>query len=260
MSIFPKRVTKNENVIIHLKFVNESNQTRLFNYNTQIISPSGTIITEWNDKFIMSPKSDESINKKEFYHEVSGTLLVEAGKYLAKTNLYIDGRIINSSTEKNDYFYVDDISIKSYSPTPKRTCYQLTNNSQNSSVKCSLIKDDGSIVIEKELGPCQCWKFTSKKKLQLKYENNSIKQIFTATRYMKNPKYDYRIVNNTLQLFDDNTLEVFLIPNILAFLWVKSDGLVTIEELSYKSQIDMKTVKGMLDYLIKKEFIYEIYI
>ena len=257
MSIFPKHVTKKENVIIHLKFINESKKTSLFYYHTQIINPFGKIIMEWNDKFIMSPKTDESINQKEFYYEVNGNLLTEAGKYLARTNLFINGRLMNSRTEKNDYFFVDEVSFCVRRQGDGEYVYELFNLAGNSNLKCSLIKTDGTEFSAIELGPKKSWKGSSKEKLQLRYENHSIQQGSAVKRYVKNPRLDYRVLENELQLFDDDSLEVFSLPNALAFLWLKCDGILTPEELAQMLQLDEKVVHEMLEYLIQQGFLVE---
>lgn len=258
MSIFPKHVTKKENVIIHLKFINESTKTSLFYYHTQIINPHGKIIMEWNDKFIMSPKMDETLNQREFYYEVNGRFLTEAGKYLARTDLFINGRLMNSYTEKNDFFYVDDVAFCARRLDNGEYSFELFNLAGNSSVKCSLIKTDGTEVFAIELEPKKTWNGSSKEELQLRYENHSIQQVRIMKRYLKNPRLDYRVMESELQLFDDATLEVFSIPNALAFLWLKCDGLSTMEELAKMLELDEKIVKEMLGYLIQHRFIFEL--
>lgn len=259
MSIFPKRVTKNDNVIIHLKFINESSVTSCFDYITQVISPSGKIVKDWSDQFIMAPKNGEGINQKEQYYEINKDLLNEAGKYTAKTSLYINGRIINSSTEKNDYFYVDDITYKIKSKNSQgKCCYLLTNNSLNSDVPFSLITDSGEVINTGKIAAGKTIEVNSIDRLQLKYANNSIMMATTSSRYIKNKRYDYRIINNCLQLFDDNTMELITLPNTIAFIWIKCNGIHTIDDLSAEAGLSKKITKNIIEMLLNNNYISEV--
>ena len=44
MSIFPRRLTRGENCIIHLKFTNSSRILKKLHYNLKILNPEGEII------------------------------------------------------------------------------------------------------------------------------------------------------------------------------------------------------------------------
>ena len=48
MSIFPRRLTRGENCIIHLKFTNSSRILKKLHYNLKILNPNGKIIKDKN--------------------------------------------------------------------------------------------------------------------------------------------------------------------------------------------------------------------
>lgn len=255
MSIYPKRVTENENVIIHLKFSSEDKEIRYFHYITKVISPSGKEIVYWENNFIMIPGKESQLSKKEFYYCINSYLLNEAGKYLAKTNLYLDGKVINSQTEENDFFYVDKVTVHNYQNNSSKYSFLLKNEADNF-VHIKLIDKYINIYKDIILQPKEELSFTLNKKVFIMYENDMIISVYQNSKnYIKNSEYSWRIVNNDIELFNNETYEITILPNTLAYLWLNCDGINELSDLEKILDIDKDNLESMIHYLEEKNIL-----
>lgn len=185
MSIFPKKVVKDENVIIHLKFVNEE-EISFFHYVTRIISPSGKEITSWENSFMIPPGEKGNPSKKELYYCVDSSLLIEPGKYLAKTNLYFQGKIIKSITAKNDCFYVERVSILNYKENENKVTFDIINDS-DIETKINIIDRKGDILQEMVLNGNEKRTVISDASAFIRYENGTVQKIVSMKkRFIRN--------------------------------------------------------------------------
>lgn len=249
MSIFPKRVTENENVIIHLKFLSDNKEVKYFQFRTSIISPSGKVIKCWENGFYMSPKNYNITAVKEFFYCVEYSLLVEAGKYFAKTDLFLDGKIVNSRTEENDFFYVDKVEIHNTKYIDNMCSFELRNMADNN-VFLKLLDKSHNLLETVILKPKQVCSFRIIKACYIEYENGTIKPIKrNSIIYIKKVEYSWRINNNILEVFNDNTFEVFCLPNMLAYLWINCNGVNDMDELKKILEVDYYLLVEMINIL-----------
>ncbi len=254
MSIFPKRVTKNENVIIHMKFTISSNRVCYCLYSTKVISPSGKEIVSWKNGFYMMSHWAVS-EEKEIYHCVEHTMLEEPGKYLVKTDLYLEGKVINSETEMNDYFYYDNIIVDNICYKDADIMFELRNPADNT-VPVKLIESDKNCS-EITILPHDKMSFRCKKGVVIKYISNSILLIEeNNARYIRNEKYSWRKKGSDIELFDNNSFSVITLPNIVAFLWLNCNGVNNLDALENLLDVERTTLTKLISYLESEKFIY----
>lgn len=194
MSIYPKKVTKNENVIIHLRFENPENKFEIIKYRLLVSNPNEDIIYKKQDTLLLGSDSDKYI--KQLYHSIHITDEFIPGKYKVIFYLTCRGVKVLSATKDNDFFLVENISIVN-----KNDNIELINESKEKT-ECYLYKDNDNqktkmilnglekIIIDKS------YKF-------IEYGNNKIFPICSKNKkcYIKNP--DIRIKNDKLINIDN---------------------------------------------------------
>ena len=107
MSIFPKRVTYGENVIIHLRFQNKGKVEEIVEYHLDVYNPIQKNIYHCIDSIILGT------NKEGYLYETYKSINVDKsfipGKYRVNFYLVCRGNIIMSDTKDWDVFYVEDV-------------------------------------------------------------------------------------------------------------------------------------------------------
>lgn len=115
MSIFPKKITKGENVVIHVRLINFSVLPLPVFLNIYIENPKNNYkkVLLNNHPFIIPPKKrekdKESIIDKYFLFSTSNKNPL--GKYKCFTNIILFGRKEKSLTIKDDYFLIEKVEI-----------------------------------------------------------------------------------------------------------------------------------------------------
>lgn len=258
MSIFPKRVTGDENVIIHLKFISDNEKMKYLYYRTRVISPSGNEIKCWESGFYMAAKKHSSSSIKEFFLCVEHFLLIEAGKYYAKTELFLDGKVVNSRTEENDFFYVDKVEVQDYKRIDNMVVFEIKNMANNT-VPIKIYNESDKLLDILTMQPKQGVILEYIGRVYIEYKNGTILPVKEKSLiYLKEKEFSWRIKNNIIELFNDNTFEAFCLPNKLAFLWLNCNGLNDLVELSRILEVDMNLIVEMTNYLLEKGLINKI--
>ena len=194
MSIYPKKVTKNENVIIHLRFENPDNKFEIIKYRLLISNPNEDIIYSKQDTFILGSDIDKYV--KQLYHSIFITDEFMPGKYKVIFYLTCRGVKVQSVTKDNDFFLVENISI-----VHKNDNIELINNSKEK-VECYLYKNSDNQKTKIILNELEKIIIDNSYKF-IEYGNNKIIPICPKNKmcYIKNP--DIRIKNDELINIDD---------------------------------------------------------
>lgn len=106
MSIFPKKITYGENVIIHLRFINSKDNNRLIKYFLNVYNPKKELIYDTSESIILG-------YGENYYNEIYHSIMIQndflPGKYMVDFYLEVNGKKIDSLTKNNDYFYVEKL-------------------------------------------------------------------------------------------------------------------------------------------------------
>lgn len=185
MSIFPKKITKNENVIIHLRFENPDNKNEIIKYYLNVINPNNKIIYSKSESILLGIDKEKFI--REIYHSIHIDDNFMPGKYKVEFYLTCRGVRVDSVTKNNDFFYVEEIKIK------KEKEKIILINKSNEKTNCVLYKKD--IKEDIELGELET-KIINKDFEFIEYGNHKIYPITNEKYYIKNPSIT--IKNNSL--------------------------------------------------------------
>lgn len=107
MSIFPKRVSSGEYVIVHLNFKGIFTKNKKISYCLNIFDPDNKQICNLKNEIIMLGNNKEY--EKQLYYPILIKKDFLAGKYIVEFYLLVDGKKILSRTINNDYFIVEKI-------------------------------------------------------------------------------------------------------------------------------------------------------
>lgn len=175
MSIYPKNITKGENLIIHLRFNNTGIKNEIINYNLIVRNPNDNIVYNYSDKMFLGSKDFV----REIYHSIKITNKFIPGKYIVSFFLMCRGVKIESSTKNNDYFYVEKIDTRI-----KNNTIILKNNS-NVNTKCQVFNEYEKKEVVLKANETRV---INKLYKYIKYGNNMISIIDKAKgSYVKNP-------------------------------------------------------------------------
>ncbi len=243
MSIFPKRVAKCEDVIIHFKTVN-AGKMKMLNYALTIIDSSGAVI----DKF---EGSQLAIGTREQYFSHYTSEQEIAGKNHARTKMYLDGRVIESFSSIADYYYVDDIEVREVEFIGELIYFALKNKS-GEETPYQIIDTEGNVLTDELLPGNAKRKFQMNGQgLFLKYGNDFIKAIDAKEqRYIKSNDIRWRIADGKVELFDEKRFEIVDVDDNAALIWLKCNGINQKESLA---RIVGLTEKIVTQYLEKLE-------
>ena len=147
--------------------------------------------------------------------------------------------ILHSLTVDHDYFYIEDLKVKSIKNSNK---FKIINCS-SSETKFNLIFVDDNKNNKKyyKLGAFKEKEFefvNENNELYLEYGNKFCFRIvknFKSKIYIKNKKYNWKCINESLLLYD-NKKEI-LLNNFLGYIWLCCDGIHTTEEIAGECQI-----------------------
>ncbi len=187
MSIYPKNISKGENLIIHLRFSNKGKKNEIVKYKLYVQDPEGTNILKKEKNIYLGVDDDEFV--RQIYYSIHITDKFKPGKYLVKFYLICRGNIIESLTKDTDFFYVEDIkyfNLKGktyiYNKSPENVNIELYDN--NNISKTFNIKGNSTLEIPNS------YKY-------IKYANNKFDIIKEKKKiYIKNPLIKFN--NNKL--------------------------------------------------------------
>lgn len=108
MSIFPKKVSHGEYVIVHLNFKGIFIKCKKISYCLNIFDPNNKLVCNLKNEIIMLGNNREY--EKQLYYPVFIKEDFQAGKYIVEFYLLVDDKKIISRTINNDYFIVEKIN------------------------------------------------------------------------------------------------------------------------------------------------------
>lgn len=241
MSIFPRRLTRGENCIIHLKFTNSSRILKKLHYNLKILNPEGEIIKDVSDEFILGSNKEEF--KKEFYYYFNTDLKTELGKYRVIPTFYYNGVKLKSQTSNYDFFLVEEIEYKMVNDKE----YSLTNLSQEETrlefIKHNLGKIEYSDCILKG-NETKTFEFDSDR-IFIKYGNNFIKEILKDEDIIYERKYDifWKNVEDKVLIYIEDTGEKIILTEMESIIWKLLNGINTNKYISVKTGFDINKIE-----------------
>ena len=252
MSIFPRRLTRGENCIIHLKFTNSSRILKKLHYNLKILNPEGEIIKDVSDEFILG--SDKEEFKKEFYYCFNTDSKTGLGKYRVIPTFYYDGVKLKSQTSNYDFFVVEEIEYRMINDKE----YCLTNLSQEETrlefIKHNLGKIEYSDCILKG-NETKKFEFDSDR-IFIKYGNNFIKEILKDKDIIYERKYDifWKDIENKVLIYREETREKIILTEMESIIWKLLNGINTNKYISDKTGFDINEIEKV-EYKLENMFL-----
>ena len=107
MSIYPKNICKEENVIIHLRFSNKGPKPQMIKYKLDVRDPYEKQVFYKEDDICLGIDKEEYV--KQLYYSLYINDNFKPGKYLVDFCIICNGHIIESITKDNDFFYVESL-------------------------------------------------------------------------------------------------------------------------------------------------------
>lgn len=241
MSIFPKRVRKNENVIIHFKTHNIE-KPKFIQYRIDIIDKDGNVVMEYENEEI-------SNEVHETYYSFKPDNSMLGGKYHVRSKVFLEGRIIESFSSIMDYFYIDDIDVE-IKRKDDGIAFELKNRS-GSRTPFFLLNRDGIVVEKGELEPLENRNYSfDQKPVFLKYGNNYIEKIGDGINiFVKANTIRWRIINNSVEVLDETTYKLFQLNKLETSVWIMIDGINSVNDILSGLSIDNKE---NLDRILEK--------
>lgn len=258
MLIFPKKITKDESVIIHVRIKNYDDIVKYLQLRTYIEDPNGKIVKKFNKDFILNINSSNQ-EYKDFYFEFKPNKKSNLGKYTAKTNLYYKGEVLHSLTLENDYFYIEEINANMVVGDKKKIVYIKNLSCEETLCNLILIKDNyKKIKTCKLLGNHeQKLEFYSNQfdDIYIKYGNNFCEKICKKNDafYIRNNLYKWERIDDRLLLFNEK--KRIILNNISSYIWLCCDGLTSIIEIANYCEMNVKQMKKILKKLERKKLI-----
>lgn len=255
MSIFPKKITHNESVIIHVRIMNDDNIAKFLQLKTYIENPNGKIIKTFKKNFILGTNS---LNKtfKDFYFEFKPKKADIAGKYLARTDLYYKGEVLHSLTIDHDYFLVEKLKISKFNQINDNSCKLIVYNKSSEETEFS-IENLNSLKRTKEHYIVQpfssievCCSLKKMPNLYLKYGNEHYERLYSVNSkfiFYKNPRYSWIQVGNNLKLTRGN--RKVILNNFDSYIWLCCNGINTISEIAEECNESKITIIKKILYL-----------
>lgn len=251
MSIYPKRITSDEQVVIHIKIVNEDIKVKHCKMVTYIVKPNKKI-TELAQKFFVI-----SNKEKEFYFTYVPKKNDIPGKYLVKTNLYTNGNISHSLTSKNDFFYIDKLSILSVDEDKDNLTISIKNKSSEKTPFELFDNDNTKKDIIDGLNEKKYMFKKSNFPIVLCYANNYCENISkTVEVYAKKQDYKWRVDNNNLIVYNEK--KSYVLDNSLGWVWLSCDGIKDIQMLAEELELNKKDLKKYIKKLINIKLLEKI--
>lgn len=260
MSIFPRTITRDEAVIIHVRIKNYDDIIKFLQLRTYIQDPSGKIVKKFNKDFLLNINSEKNIFK-DFYFEFKPDKKNIAGKYLAKTDLYYKGEILHSLTIDDDYFHIEELEIKKVDIS-NNIKFCIKNKSNEKTKFCIvLVKDGNKKNINKVISGLeeQEFKFSNKlyDEIYVEYGNLYCERILedkSSKIYLKNKEYNWKSMGNELIVY--NHKKQIELNNYLSYIWLSCDGIHTVSEIAKDCQIKENELNKALKKLKNKGLIH----
>ena len=249
MSIFPKRIKANENLIIHFKTQNIE-KPKFIQYLIEIIDDNGKVVKNYY-------KEEISNSVHETYFVFTPDDSFAAGKYYVRSRVYIEGRIIESFSSIKDYFYIDKIDIR-IRKNEEQTIELI--NTSTSTTPVLILNKAGNIVEQGELDAKEVRKILFDKDLvYIKYANSDIEKILVEEEiYAKSKEIRWRIRNGHVEVLDEKTFNLYTLSTIETLVWMNVDGVNSLDDiknnLNKENQRDIQAIlnKFEKDNLIRR--------
>lgn len=256
MSIFPRKLTRGENCIIHLKFENTGKKPKKILYNLTILDPNGDKVTDISDKFLLNCDSN-SIFKKELYYSFNTSQNTALGKYRVIPTFYYDGMKYRSRTSNFDYFLVEEINVESIgnnefllkNESPYRANILLKENKHNN---CFI----NNIVLE---GYEKRKIKTDAEQKFIMYGNNYLKELFDIEDivYMRNSKMFWKKNKEKIIVYTKED-KVKILDDKYLNIWILLDGIRTNKEICNLLQLELDELLKIESELLKLDYIVKI--
>lgn len=109
ISIYPRKLTKNENCIIHLRFNNFGKNVEVINYLLKIYNPLNKLVFSKKDKVLLG--TDKSNFIKDLYNNITIEDDFIPGKYYVEFIISCKGNKYISTTKETDFFVVEQLDF-----------------------------------------------------------------------------------------------------------------------------------------------------
>ena len=123
MSIFPKKISNGENLIIHLRFSNKAQKIHNIKYVLSVLDPNKKEIFLKEDNIILGIGKEGFV--KQLYYSLYINNNCKPGRYIVNFYIICNGQVIYSDTKNNDYFYVE--KLKYYNSKNKTVIHNISN-------------------------------------------------------------------------------------------------------------------------------------
>lgn len=260
MSIFPKSITKDETVIIHIRIKNYDDIIKFLQLRTYIQDPKGKIVKRFNKDFLLSINSENNLYK-DFYFEFKPNKKNIAGKYLAKTDLYYKGEILHSLTINNDYFYIEELEVRKVNISNEIKFYIKNKSNEKTKICIVLVKNGNKKNVNKIISGLEEQEFKYSNKLYdeiyIEYGNMYCERILedkSSKIYLKNKEYNWKCMGEELIIY--NHKKQIKLNNYLSYIWLSCDGIHTVSEIAKDCQVKEKELNKAIKKLKNKGLIH----
>ena len=241
MSIFPRKLTKGENCIIHLRFTNSSMKLKKLHYSLKILNPNGDEIKNIADDFILGNSMEEF--KKEFYYCFDTNSNTMLGKYRVIPSFYYNGVELKSQTANFDYFVVEEIKVDVVNDKE----YYLTNlSNENTLVEFIKIKNGKNEYSKYDIKGTEKVKFNfDADKIFIKYGNNFIEEIMKKNDkiYERKPELFWKKIDDKVLIYDDISNKKIILEKDESIIWNMLDGIHTNEDISKETNLSIHEIE-----------------
>lgn len=255
MSIFPRRLTRGENCIIHLKFTNSSNILKKLHYNLRILDPEGEEIRNISNEFILGNNVDEF--KKEFYYCFNTNEKTQLGKYRVIPSFYYNGVKLKSQTANYDYFVVEEIQIQTIND---KEYFLINLSAEETKVEFIKQKQNKIEYTEYMMKGKEKQKFNfDSERIFIKYGNNFIKEILNDRDiiYERDYKIFWKKVEDRIFIYKEDTNEKIMLSEKESIVWQLLNGINTNRYICNITQLDIievnKIEKNLEENLLIKK-------
>lgn len=215
MSIFPKRVTYGDNVIIHFK-IESTVKPRIIDYTIDMYNPKG-------EGKRIAQKSGLYADTVEsyYYYTVVGDDYSIPGRYFLKTKLYVNGRKVNSSSSEMDYFWIDKIKAKKTGS--KEECRLQLKNLSDSMTPFQIINQSGDIVMDDVIEAYENRIISQENgEYYIRYGNHYLERIWNSgdVIFYRNNTIRWRPTKIGIDFLDEKNGKIISIDNQEARVWM----------------------------------------
>lgn len=255
MSIFPRKLTRGENCIIHLKFENTGKKPKNIYYNLTILDPNGEKVEDITNNLLLGCDNNEF--KKELYYCFKTNKDTILGKYRVIPTFFYDGMKYKSKTSNFDYFLVEEINVENVAKN-EFLLYNISLYATN----IKILEKNGDNIISHEvtLKSHERLKLKSEAKQKfIMYGNNYIEQLINNEDiiYMRDPKVFWKKQDENIIIYTEED-EIINLDNKYMKIWILLDGLRTNKEICELLNIKLKDLLILEKELINQKYIIQV--